>query len=66
MWGLQLEMTAERLCVRIKGKENKVYPVLALMGDFYVPDVNWQYHTVVASRSRKFLNYVENNFLNSY
>lgn len=63
MWGLKLMMTGERLCVRIKQKENKVYPVLALMSDFYVPDVNWEYHIVATSRSRKFLKYVDNNFL---
>lgn len=32
------------------------------MGDFYVPDVNWEYHTAVTSRFRKFLKYVENFF----
>lgn len=33
------------------------------MGDFFVPDVNWEYHTVVTSRSRIFLKYIENKFL---
>ncbi|KAK4806962.1 hypothetical protein QYF61_027329 [Mycteria americana] len=36
---------------------------LVLMGDSNFPDINWEYHTVVTSKSGKFLKYVEDNFL---
>ncbi|GAB0207632.1 hypothetical protein GRJ2_003228900 [Grus japonensis] len=36
---------------------------LVLMGDFNFPDINWEYHTAVTSRSGKFLKFVEDNFL---
>lgn len=38
--GLATGDDSERLGVMVKGKENNIYPILALMGDFYVPDVN--------------------------
>jgi len=33
------------------------------MVDFNFPDINWEYHTAVTSRSGKFPKYVEDNFL---
>ncbi|KAJ7415597.1 hypothetical protein BTVI_37847 [Pitangus sulphuratus] len=36
---------------------------LVLMGDFNVPDVNWDYRTTDTNRSRKFLKHLEDNFL---
>ena len=33
------------------------------MGDFNLPDMNWEYHTEDTNRSRKFLRHVEDNFL---
>ncbi|GAB0208399.1 mitochondrial enolase superfamily member 1 [Grus japonensis] len=36
---------------------------LVLVGDFNFPDINWEYHTAVMSRSWKFLKFVGDNFL---
>ena len=36
---------------------------LVLMGDLNFPDINWEYHTAVMSRSWKFLKLVRGNFL---
>ncbi|XP_040977464.1 uncharacterized protein LOC121232961 [Aquila chrysaetos chrysaetos] len=36
---------------------------LVLMGDFNCPDITWEYHTAVTSRSWKFLKSVGDNFL---
>ena len=36
---------------------------LVLMGDFNFPDISWEYHTAVMSRSWKFLKFVGDNFL---
>ncbi|KAK4806138.1 hypothetical protein QYF61_001061 [Mycteria americana] len=36
---------------------------LVLMGDFNFPDINWECHTAVTSRSWKFLEFVGDNFL---
>jgi len=36
---------------------------LVLLGDFKSPDINWEYHTAVMSRSWKFLKPVGDNFL---
>lgn len=33
------------------------------MGDFNLSEVNWEYHTVNTSRSRRFLKHLDNNFL---
>ena len=37
---------------------------LVLMGDFNLPDVCWKYNTVERKQSRRFLECVEENFLN--
>jgi len=37
--------------------------VLALMGDFNFPDINWEYHTAMMSKSWKFLKFVGDNFV---
>ncbi|GAB0199842.1 hypothetical protein GRJ2_002449600 [Grus japonensis] len=36
---------------------------LVLMGDFNLPDVNWEHHTADTSRSRSFLKHLDDNFL---
>ncbi|GAB0206625.1 mitochondrial enolase superfamily member 1 [Grus japonensis] len=36
---------------------------LVLMGDFNLPDVNWEHHTADTSRSRSFLKHLNDNFL---
>ena len=36
---------------------------LVLMGDFNFPDIRWEYHPAVTSRSWKFLTLVGENFL---
>ncbi|GAB0180024.1 hypothetical protein GRJ2_000467700 [Grus japonensis] len=33
------------------------------MGDFNLPDINWEHHTADTSRSRSFLKYFDDNFL---
>ena len=33
------------------------------MGDFNFPDTNWDYHTALTSKSRKFFMFVEVNLL---
>jgi len=37
--------------------------VLVLMGDFNLPDICWKYNTAERKQSRRFLGYVEDNFL---
>ena len=36
---------------------------LVLMGEFNLPDVNWEYHTAGTNRSRRFLNHLDDKFL---
>ncbi|KAM9591475.1 uncharacterized protein ACIBXB_006271 [Morphnus guianensis] len=36
---------------------------LVLVGDFNFPDICWKYNTAVSKQSRRFLEYVEDNFL---
>ena len=36
---------------------------LVLMGGFNIPDINWEHHTAVMSKSWKFLKFVGDNFL---
>ena len=36
---------------------------LVLMGDFNLPDVNWEDHTADTSRSRRFLTHLDDNSL---
>ncbi|GAB0207904.1 mitochondrial enolase superfamily member 1 [Grus japonensis] len=36
---------------------------LVLMGDFNLPDVNWEHHTADTSRSRRFLKHLDDSFL---
>ncbi|GAB0203202.1 hypothetical protein GRJ2_002785800 [Grus japonensis] len=36
---------------------------LVLMGDFNLPDINWEHHTADTSRSRSFLKHLDDNFL---
>jgi len=36
---------------------------LVLVGDFSLPDVCWKYNTAERKQSRRFLEYVEGNFL---
>ena len=36
---------------------------LVLMGDFNLPDVNWDYHIADMRRSRRFLKHLDDNFL---
>jgi len=36
---------------------------LVLMGDFNLPDICWKYNTAERKQSRRFLEYVEDNFL---
>ncbi|GAB0204012.1 mitochondrial enolase superfamily member 1 [Grus japonensis] len=36
---------------------------LVLMGDFNLPDVNWEHHTADTSRSRSFLKHLDDKFL---
>jgi len=33
------------------------------MGGFNFPDINWEYHVAVTSKSGKFMKFVESNFL---
>ena len=34
-----------------------------VLGDFNLPDVNWEYHTAGTSRSRRFLNHLDDTFV---
>lgn len=36
---------------------------LVLMGDFNLPDVNWDHHTANTSKSRRFIKHLNNKFL---
>ncbi|NAW49622.1 hypothetical protein FGF92_23570, partial [Salmonella sp. gx-f5] len=36
---------------------------LVLMGDFNLPDVNWECHTADTSKSRRFMKHLDDNFL---
>ncbi|GAB0186493.1 hypothetical protein GRJ2_001114600 [Grus japonensis] len=36
---------------------------LVLMGDFNLPDINWEHHTADTSRFRSFLKHLDDNFL---
>ena len=38
-------------------------PALVLMGDFNFPDIYWEYSKAQKKRSRRILEYMENNFL---
>ena len=33
------------------------------MGDFNLPDINWEYHIAETKRSRRFLKHLDDNFL---
>ena len=43
--------------------EVKQSPALVLMGDFNFPDICWEHNTVQKKQSRRFLEYMEGNFL---
>ncbi|PKU41387.1 rna-directed dna polymerase from mobile element jockey-like [Limosa lapponica baueri] len=43
--------------------EDSQLPALVLVGDFNLPDICWKYNTAESRQARRFLEYMEDNFL---